>query len=73
MNKIDCFGDICPLPLLKAQKEIKNLKKNEPLLIITDHSCSAESLKDYFTKPNYSCEIEEVINGVFEITVRKLT
>lgn len=72
MKKIDCFGEICPIPLLKLQKEMKIMKKNDQIFMVVDHSCVIESVRDYLkTKNDFEFEIDEVMNGVWEITVKK--
>lgn len=71
MEKLDCFGDFCPVPLLKAQKEIKKLASGDTLMLVTDHSCVVESIEEYFSKRQYDLDIDEVINGVWEITITK--
>lgn len=72
MKKIDCFGDFCPLPLLKAQKEVKTLGPGESFMLVTDHSCVVESIEDHFHLDQYDLSIDEVINGVWEIEIKKL-
>lgn len=73
MKKIDCFGDYCPVPLIKAQRELEALSEGESFMMVTDHSCVIESLEDFFKarEHKYSYETEEVINGVWEITILK--
>lgn len=71
MKKINCFGDYCPVPLLKAKKEVEELSSGESLLLVTDHSCVVESIHEYFERFNYDLIIDEVINGVWEITILK--
>lgn len=71
MKKLNCFGDFCPIPLLKAQREIIKLASGENLMLVTDHSCVVESIHDYFNIRNYDVYIDEVINGVWEITITK--
>lgn len=71
MNKIDCFGDICPVPLLKMQSELEHIQPGETFLMVVDHSCVIESIKDYLSKTKFEYEIDEVLNGVWEITVTK--
>ena len=71
MKKIDCCGEYCPIPLLKIKKELDGLKVNEPLMMVTDHSCVVESINDYFKQRAFNFKIEEVINGVWEITIMK--
>jgi len=69
MKKIDCCGDFCPIPLLKIKKELKTLEVNDSLMIVTDHSCVVESIHEFFKQQTFNCKIEEVINGVWEITM----
>lgn len=72
MDKINCFGDFCPVPLLKAQNAVKELSSGEDFMLVTDHSCVVESIQDYFKINKYELYIDEVLNGVWEITITKL-
>jgi len=69
LKKIDCFGDICPVPIIKIEKQLKTLQKGEVLEVVTDHSCTVESVTNKYK--SYNLEIEEVINGVWEIRIFK--
>lgn len=71
MKKINCFGDICPVPMLKLQKSLEGMAINESVMIVVDHSCVTESIKEYYKVSKYNIVIDEVINGVWEITVSK--
>lgn len=71
MNKIDCFGDMCPIPILKMQHELETLKPGESFEMVVDHSCVIESIQDSLKKTNIEYEIEEVMNGVWEIIITK--
>ena len=71
MNKIDCFGDICPIPLLKMQNEMEHLKSGETFQMVVDHSCVIESIKEHLNRSDYHFEIDEVMNGVWEIFITK--
>lgn len=69
MKEIDCLGDMCPIPILKLKKELKTLKKGDSILFIVDHSCVLEEIKEFIAKRNHQFEIDEVICGVWEITI----
>ena len=69
--KIDCFGDICPIPVLKAEDMLHQIKKGESFVLVTDHSCVVQSVKEKYAHHPLSLEIEEVMNGVWEITFTK--
>lgn len=64
---IDCFGDICPLPLLKAKEKLKGLKPGESFTLVTDHSCVVQSMEDQFKNSKDTINYVEVMNGVWEI------
>ncbi len=72
MKKVDCLGDICPIPIIKTKKVLKSIKSGESFMIVTDHSCSLENLLILLKNYNVEYESEEVINGVWEITVTKI-
>lgn len=71
MNKIDCFGDICPIPLIKLKNKLKEIELGDSIMIVVDHSCVVESITDYYDHSNHTIEIDEVVNGVWEITITK--
>jgi len=71
MIEIKCFGDICPIPLLKINNALKKMQIDETLVAIVDHSCVVESIRDYFKTSSNEIMIEEVMNGVWEIEIIK--
>ncbi len=71
-NKLDCLGDMCPVPILKAENNLKEMKAGDSLLIVTDHSCVARSLVEKLQQKKYAIEEDEVTNGIWEITVTKI-
>jgi len=72
MITIDCLGDMCPIPVLKIQKELKKTKTGVSIKVITDHSCVVESIKSHFASKDISFEFDEVMNGIWEIILKKL-
>jgi len=64
---LDCFGDICPIPVLKVKKELKKLESGEQFMLVTDHSCVVKSISEKYD----NIMIEEPMNGVWEITFTK--
>ncbi len=71
MKKIDCFGDICPVPLLKMNSEINKMSIGESFQMVVDHSCVIESIRETLFRSDLEYSIEEVLNGVWEITLTK--
>lgn len=71
MMKIDCFGDICPVPLIKIQQKLDEISIGESFMLVVDHSCVVESINDYYTDTSHTIICDEVMNGVWEITITK--
>lgn len=72
MDKIDCLGEYCPIPILRIKEQIKKSPKGKSFMVVTDHSCVLQSIEDYCKKTKLKIEIDEVINGVWEVTITKL-
>lgn len=70
-HELLCLGEICPIPLLKAQGLIEKLKPGDELMVAVDHSCVTQNLLEHFEKNGLQVTVEEVMNGVWEITIRK--
>jgi len=71
MKEIDCLGEICPVPIIRIKQNLKSMKPGESFMVITDHSCTQQKVLDFFEKTSYTVDIEEVINGVWEIVITK--
>ncbi len=71
MIRLDCIGEPCPLPLMKVEKKIKNLKVGEKIYIEVDHSCAMTNVPEWARKRGYQVKIEEVAFGEWQITITK--
>lgn len=69
METIDCFGDICPVPIIKIERKLQSINKGDEFMIVTDHSCTLESIRDKYA--DKVTMIEEVMNGVWEVYFQK--
>lgn len=72
MFEVDCLGDFCPVPLLKAQKASDTLAVGDCFMLITDHSCTEEALRDLYENSPFQVESEEAISGVWEIIITRV-
>ncbi|MFX0550059.1 sulfurtransferase TusA family protein [Hathewaya histolytica] len=72
VKKVNCLGDFCPIPSIKAKQTYKKLKKYEKAIILTDHSCAPSNIRDSLKNCNCNIEIDEVMEGIYEITIEKL-
>lgn len=71
MIKVDCLGEMCPVPLLKFKSEMQQIENGETVMFVTDHSCAKTNITNYCEINKLNYEINEVLNGVWEITVNK--
>lgn len=72
MNAVDCLGDMCPVPIIKIQNALKKMKTGDSIKVTTDHSCVAESIKNHFSRKDIFLEFDEVMNGIWEIMIKKI-
>ncbi|OEF96743.1 sulfurtransferase TusA family protein [Desulfuribacillus alkaliarsenatis] len=69
---IDCIGEMCPIPIIKAEKQLQNLQTGDELHIKTDHSCTMQAVVNHFQrKMGYPSSSEEIDYGIWNIKIRK--
>lgn len=66
---IDALGDFCPIPILKVQAVIPKLEPKDRIILVTDHSCTATALKEEMRRQRLKTKVEEVDNGIWQITI----
>ena len=69
---VDSFGDICPIPIIKAERKLKEIGMMDRIVIESDHTCSTSSVVNHFkTKYGYPTEAVKVGDGVWHIIIVK--
>lgn len=68
---IDCLGEACPVPLMKAQKALEKLDVGDVLIVQIDHSCAMKNVPEWAREAGHNVEIEEVDDGEWEVVVEK--
>jgi TusA-related sulfurtransferase len=68
---LDCFGEACPVPLVKAEKAIAELDLGDLLIVQIDHSCAMKNVPEWARTQGYNVEIEEVEDGEWEVFIEK--
>jgi len=69
--RIDCLGEICPVPLIKTQKKLDTLKVGDVLTVEIDHSCAMKNIPEWARKEGHNVDIEEVDDGQWEVYIEK--
>lgn len=69
---LDCLGEACPIPLVKAQKAIEKMAVDDVLIMEIDHSCAMKNVPDWARSAGHAVEIEEVGEGEWNIYIQKM-
>ncbi|MFN2341175.1 MAG: sulfurtransferase TusA family protein [Halanaerobium sp.] len=69
---IDCIGDPCPLPLIKAEKKLRKLNSGDQLCLETDHNCALNNVSEWARKKGYQVEVEEMPYLEWKIYIKKV-
>lgn len=68
---LDALGELCPVPLLRAEERVKGMTAGDVLVLETDHSCTARLLPKHLRRYGCTCSVELVSDGVWQIQVRR--
>lgn len=69
--RIDCMYEACPIPLLKALKELKEMKIGDVLIMETDHSCSVTNVIEWAKRQGHKVNYARICDGEWEIYIEK--
>lgn len=69
---VDSLGDICPIPIIKVERKLKEISRMDRIILESDHSCSTSSVINHFkSKYDYPAEVVKVGEGVWHIIIVK--
>jgi TusA-related sulfurtransferase len=68
---LDCLGEACPVPLIKAQKELGDMPAGDVLRVNVDHTCAVKNIPDWARSRGCHVEIEETGEGEWDIVIEK--
>ena len=74
MNEVvlDCFGEACPVPLVKAQNALNDMEIGHILIVQIDNSCAMKNVPEWARKDGHNVEVEEVDDGEWEVIIEKV-
>ncbi|MFQ5802418.1 MAG: sulfurtransferase TusA family protein [Candidatus Methylomirabilales bacterium] len=73
VHRLDTRGEICPYPLVMAQREMKKLKPGEALIVVSDYPLSAENIPRWATQQGHTVlRVEKVGDALWEIEIEKV-
>jgi TusA-related sulfurtransferase len=68
---LDCFGEACPVPLVRAQKKMEKMAVGDVLVVQIDHSCAMKNVPEWARNQGHNVEIEETGDGEWELIIEK--
>ena len=68
---LDCLGEACPIPLIKAEKAMEKMEVGDVLIVQIDHSCAMKNVPEWARKQGHEVELEEVDDGEWEVIIEK--
>jgi TusA-related sulfurtransferase len=69
--ELDCYGEACPVPLVKAQNKLKELEIGDVLIVQIDHSCAMKNVPEWARSEGHNVEVEEIDDGEWEVIIEK--
>ncbi len=69
--ELDCMGEACPVPLMKAEKKMNTLSAGDVLIVHIDHSCAMKNVPEWARTQGYNVEVEEVDDGEWDVIIEK--
>lgn len=71
MVKIDARGEVCPIPLIRAKKELENIKNNGTVLVVVDNEIAKENLEKMAKELGYKYSSETIDREHYEVEIVK--
>jgi tRNA 2-thiouridine synthesizing protein A len=70
-HQMEIWGEMCPIPLIKAQKKLKTMNRGDVLVLETEHSCTSRGIVVWANKNKYEITETEVANGIWHLELVK--
>lgn len=71
VRDIDCLYESCPIPLIKAMKELKTMNSGDILVVHSDQSCVGVIMEEWAQQNNYGVKLVETDIGEWEVYIQK--
>lgn len=68
---LDCMGEACPIPMIKAEKEMEKMDIGDIIVVQIDHSCAVKNVPEWARNKGHNVEIDDVDDGEWEIIIEK--
>lgn len=69
--QIDIWGEMCPIPLIKTQRQLKKMSCGDILVLETEHSCTSRAIVLWAKENGHEIDEKEVSNGIWRLEMIK--
>jgi len=70
--RLDCMGEICPVPLMKTKKKLASISSGDTLIVYIDHSCAIKNIPEFVKGLGHKFKIDELGDGEWKVTIKKM-
>ena len=70
-KRLECMGEACPIPLIRAKKQMADMNWEDQLIVEVDHSCAIKNIPEWARQMGYRSEVKEIGIGEWEIVIDK--
>lgn len=70
--EVECFGLVCPMPVARTKKQMKQMEKDDILVIKGDFAEAAENIKRYVEKHGGEVLEHELDGENYYLKIKKL-
>lgn len=69
--ELEIWGEMCPIPLIKAKKRLQSMDCGDVLVLETEHSCTSRGIVVWAKQNGYTIIEEEIANGIWHLELTK--
>jgi len=71
MTELNCVGDLCPLPVIKAKNTLESMEKGE-LLVLVDNEIAAQNLEKLASEKGCEYSVEQDADAsIYRVSIKK--
>ena len=71
VRDLDCLYEECPIPLIKAMKELRTMHSGDILVVHSDESCAGVIMEEWAEQNGYQVKLVETETGEWEVYIQK--
>lgn len=68
METINCLGEVCPLPVIKTKKALKN---HDSISVLVDNDIATQNLNKMAQQLGYICHIKQLKEKEYQVIISK--